>query len=105
MKTMSPILVSWLIPYRIGIVFVFQNRLIRLFTWRKPAHTISFLSVYAFVCLDPYLLVVLPLAVLLLFIMIPAFIARHPPPPPSASTSSTTPYYSYQGWNHNKEQE
>jgi len=83
--------------YRIGIVFDFQNRLIRLFTWRKPTHTLSFLSVYLFVCLDPYLLVVLPLAVLLLLVMIPTFVARHPPPPPSSSTSSTTPYYSYQG--------
>jgi Integral peroxisomal membrane peroxin len=82
---------------RIGIVFVFQNRLIRLFTWRNPTHTLSFLSVYLFVCIDPYLLVVLPLAVLLLFIMVPTFVARHPPPPPSSSTSSTTPYYSYQG--------
>ena len=82
---------------RIGIVFVFQNRLIRLFTWVNPMHTLSFLSVYTFVCLDPYLLVVLPLAVILLFIMIPAFIARHPPPPPSAITSATTPYYSYIG--------
>jgi len=80
---------------RIGIVFVFQNRLIRLFTWRTPTHTLSFLATYTFICLDPYLLVVLPLAVALLFVMVPAFTSRHPPPPPSATTSSTTPY-SYQ---------
>ncbi|KAK6362442.1 Peroxisome size and maintenance regulator [Exophiala oligosperma] len=79
---------------RIGIVFVFQNRVIRLFTWRTPTHTLSFLAAYTFVCLDPYLLVVLPVAVALLFIMIPAFTSRHPPPP-QQSTSSTTPY-SYQ---------
>nr|KAK5444556.1 Peroxisome size and maintenance regulator [Exophiala xenobiotica] len=80
---------------RIGIVFVFQNRLIRLLTWRTPTHTLSFLATYTFICLDPYLLVVLPLAVALLFVMVPAFTSRHPPPPPSATTSSTTPY-SYQ---------
>ncbi len=80
---------------RIGIVFVFQNRLIRLFTWRTPTHTLSFLATYTFICLDPYLVVVLPLAVALLFVMVPAFTSRHPPPPPSATTSSTTPY-SYQ---------
>ncbi|KKY15932.1 putative integral peroxisomal membrane [Phaeomoniella chlamydospora] len=80
---------------RIGIVFVFQNRLIRLFTWRVPTHTLSFLAVYTFVCLNPSLLVVVPLSVLLLFIMVPAFLARHPPPPPAASTSSTTPYSYY----------
>ena len=84
---------------RIGIVFVFQNRLIRLFTWRTNTHTLSFLAVYTFVCLNPYLLVVLPLITALLFIMVPAFVARHPPPPPSQTTSSTTPYseYTYSG--------
>ena len=79
---------------RIGIVFVFQNRVIRLFTWRKPTQTLSFLATYTFVCLDPYLLSVLPLAVTLLFVMVPAFVSRHPPPPPQSHTSSTTPYYS-----------
>lgn len=78
---------------RIGIVFVFQSRLIRLFTWRTPSHTLSFLATYTFVCLDPHLLVVVPLAVALLFIMVPAFTSRHPPPPPATTISSTTPYY------------
>lgn len=81
---------------RIGIAFVFQNRLIRLFSWRHPTQTLSFLAVYSFVCLDPSLLPVVPLATILLFIMVPAFLARHPPPP-SHSTSGMTPYYSYQG--------
>ena len=86
---------------RIGTVFVFQNRLIRLFTWNTPTHTLSFLAVYTFVCLDPYLLMVLPLAVALLFVMVPAFMARHPPPPPPSKSISaqsdqfTT--YSYTG--------
>ena len=66
---------------RIGVVFVFQNRLIRLFSWRNPTHTLSFLAAYSFCCLDPNLLAVLPLVVCLFFIMVPAFIARHPPPP------------------------
>ena len=78
---------------RIGIVFVFQNRMIRLLTWRTPSHTLSLLATYTFVCLDPYLLIVLPLTVALLFVMVPAFTSRHPPPPPQTSTSRTTPYY------------
>jgi Integral peroxisomal membrane peroxin len=82
---------------RIGIVFVFQNQLIRLFKWTAPTHTLSFLAIYSFVCLDPYLLVILPVAVVLLFIMVPAFLTRHPPPPRSASTSSTMPYHSING--------
>ncbi|PGH23054.1 hypothetical protein AJ80_02827 [Polytolypa hystricis UAMH7299] len=82
---------------RIGIVFVFQSRVIKLLSWRNPTHTVSLLFVYSFICLDPYLLFILPFAVFLLFIMVPGFLARHPPPPPSASTSSTTAYYSYEG--------
>lgn len=85
---------------RIGIVFVFQNRLIRLFTWKTTTHTLSFLALYTFICLDPYLLTALPLAIALLFIMVPAFIARHPPPPPSQAPSSTSDNfgaYSYSG--------
>ncbi|KAJ9662811.1 Peroxisome size and maintenance regulator [Coniosporium apollinis] len=71
---------------RIGVAFVFQNRLIRLFTWRVPTHTLSFLAIYSFICLDPSLLAVAPLAFCLFFIMVPAFLARHPPPPSHTST-------------------
>ncbi|KAJ5336380.1 hypothetical protein MYU51_012237 [Penicillium brevicompactum] len=81
---------------RIGVVFLFQDRVERLLTWDTPSHTISLLFVYSFICLEPHLLLVLPLVVLLLFIMVPAFVTRHPPPP-NTSTSSTTPYYSYDG--------
>jgi len=66
---------------RVGVLFVLQNRLIRLFTWRTPSHTLSFLALYTFICLDPYLLAVVPLAISIFYIMIPSFLARHPPPP------------------------
>ncbi|KAI1912054.1 Peroxisome size and maintenance regulator [Ophidiomyces ophidiicola] len=82
---------------RIGIVFHFQNRVVKLLTWTRPTETWSFLFVYSFTCLDPYLLVILPLVMVLFAIMIPAFLTRHPPPPPNTVTSSTTPYYSYEG--------
>lgn len=78
------------------MVFLFQNQVERLLAWKNPTNTLSFLFVYSFICLDPHLLLVLPLVVFLLFIMVPAFIIRHPPPP-STSTSSVTPYYSYEG--------
>ncbi|KAJ5634662.1 hypothetical protein N7528_002504 [Penicillium herquei] len=81
---------------RIGVVFLFQAQVEELFCWETPTHTVSFLFVYSFICLQPHLLLVLPLVVFLLFIMVPAFLTRHPPPP-STSTSSTTPYYSYDG--------
>ncbi|KAK2877125.1 hypothetical protein FQN49_001399 [Arthroderma sp. PD_2] len=82
---------------RIGIVFKFQYSVIKLLSWRHRTQTWSLICVYSFLCLDPYLLTVLPFILILLSIMIPAFLTRHPPPPPSASTSSTTPYYSYEG--------
>ncbi|ELR04169.1 hypothetical protein GMDG_06597 [Pseudogymnoascus destructans 20631-21] len=72
---------------RIGVVFAFQARVVRLLSWRKYPHTISLLAVYTFVCLDPHLLTVLPLAGLLLGVFIPSFIARHPAPPVTLSTS------------------
>lgn len=63
---------------RIGVVFVFQARAIRMLSWRRPTHTLSFLAVYTFVCLDPSLLPLLPLVVLLVSVLVPSFIARHP---------------------------
>lgn len=65
---------------RIGVVFKFQARVVRLLSWRKPTHTLSLLSVYTFVCLDPSLLFVLPIIIALVTILIPSFIARHPAP-------------------------
>ena len=65
---------------RIGVVFKFQARMIRLFSWRRPSHTLSFLAIYTFVCLDPYLLCILPLALALFGILVPSFVARHPAP-------------------------
>ncbi|KAK0745353.1 Peroxin/Dysferlin domain-containing protein [Apiosordaria backusii] len=69
---------------RIGVVFKFQSRALKVLSWRKPTHTLSLLAVYTFVCLDPYLLFALPLAIAVFFIFVPSFIARHPAP----STSS-----------------
>lgn len=63
---------------RIGVVFKFQSRAVRLLAWRQPSHTLSFLAVYTLVCLDPYLLCVLPLAIALVGVFIPSFMARHP---------------------------
>ncbi|KAF2816837.1 integral peroxisomal membrane peroxin [Mytilinidion resinicola] len=71
---------------RIGVAFVFQNRMIRLFSWKEPTQTLSFLAVYTFICLEPTLLPVVPLALCLFFIMVPAFLTRHPPPPSNQPT-------------------
>ena len=65
---------------RIGVVFVLQNRLIHLFTWRHPTATLSFLATYSFLCLNPALLPLVPLLATPFWIMIPSFLARHPAP-------------------------
>jgi hypothetical protein len=78
---------------RIGVIFVFQSKVIRLLSWKHSSHTLSFLAIYTFICLDPYLLSVLPLAVLLLALLIPSFIARHPPSP--TTISSQSPNFAY----------
>lgn len=64
---------------RIGVVFVFQKKVGKILSWQVPSHTLSLMAVYTFCCLNPNLLIVLPMAVCLFFIMEPAFIARHPP--------------------------
>ncbi|KAK9460971.1 integral peroxisomal membrane peroxin-domain-containing protein [Lipomyces oligophaga] len=79
---------------RVGVIFNFQYRMFRIFTWRKTTHTLSFLAVYSFVCLHPFLLVVLPFAFILFGVMVPAYVQRHPPPPsplPAFPVPSTGP--------------
>ncbi|KAF8244042.1 Pex24p-domain-containing protein [Wilcoxina mikolae CBS 423.85] len=73
---------------RVGIVFIFQHQLFHLLSWREPSHTLSLAAVYTFICLDPYLIFALPPVVILLFLMVPTFIARHPPAPNSVYTAS-----------------
>ncbi|KAK0719562.1 integral peroxisomal membrane peroxin-domain-containing protein [Lasiosphaeris hirsuta] len=65
---------------RIGVVFQFQAKALRVLSWRRPSHTLSLLAVYTFICLDPYLLCALPLALALFGILVPSFVARHPAP-------------------------
>ncbi|KAH9821437.1 Integral peroxisomal membrane peroxin [Teratosphaeria destructans] len=65
---------------RVGVLFVMQNRMIHLFTWKHPTATLSFLAIYSLIALQPSLLPTLPLLALLFWIMIPSFMARHPAP-------------------------
>ncbi|KAK4557092.1 Peroxisome size and maintenance regulator [Recurvomyces mirabilis] len=65
---------------RIGPVFVLQNRLIHLLTWRQPTATLSLLAIHTLLCLNPHLLPLIPLVGLLFYILLPSFLARHPTP-------------------------
>ena len=77
---------------RIGVVFVFQKRVERVLSWRTPSHTLSLLAILTFVCLNPYLLAALLPASIVLFIMVPAFLVRHPPPPTTTIPNTITTY-------------
>ncbi len=79
---------------RIGVVFKFQARVVRILAWRRASHTLSFLAVYTLVCLDPYLLALVPSVALLLGVLIPSFLARHPAP---AEQQQPQAYYSPRG--------
>jgi hypothetical protein len=65
---------------RVGVLFVLQTKLIHLFAWQKPTATLSFLAVYTLLCLQPSLVPLLPVILVLFYIMIPSFMARHPVP-------------------------
>lgn len=57
----------------------------------------SLLAVYTFVCLDPYLVTLLPMTSLVLGVLIPAFLARHPAPPKGTLSSEQGMGYSPRG--------
>lgn len=82
---------------RIGVVFKFQVKVVRLLSWRQPSRTMSLLAVYTFVCLDPYLISTLPLVILILGVLIPGFLARHPAPPKGTLSSEQSVGYSPRG--------
>lgn len=81
---------------RIGVVFKFQGRVERVLGWNKPSHTLSLLAAYTFVCLDHYLLSVLPI-IIILGVFIPGFLARHPAPPKGTLSSEQGVGYSPRG--------
>ncbi|TQS37345.1 hypothetical protein Golomagni_02183 [Golovinomyces magnicellulatus] len=62
---------------RIGIVFAFQKKAERLLRWDTPIHTISFLAIFTFVCLNPYLITILP-PFFFLSLFTTAYIKRYP---------------------------
>lgn len=82
---------------RIGVVFEFQEAAANLFAWETPSHTLSFLAVFTFACLDPYLIFSLPIFVGLLGVLIPSFLARHPAPPKGTLSSEQSIGYTASG--------
>jgi hypothetical protein len=82
---------------RIGVVFRFQDKVEALLSWQTTSHTVSYLAILTFVCLDPYLLAALPIGILVFGILIPGFVARHPAPPKGTLSSEQSIGYSPTG--------
>lgn len=66
---------------RMGVMFEIYYFSMDVLSWEQPSLTLSTLSIYSFTCLNPHLLLVLPVAYLLFGIMVPAYMIRHPPEP------------------------
>lgn len=62
---------------RIGVIFDFQERVVKLLFWNTPAQTMSFLVIYSIVCLDPYLICIFPF-VILMSLLINSYLIRYP---------------------------
>ncbi|XWX01313.1 hypothetical protein V2A60_009340 [Cordyceps javanica] len=82
---------------RAGVLFQLQDLTESLLEWQHPTRTLSFLAVYTFVCLDPHLVVALPLVLLVLGVLVPSFLARHPAPPRGTLSSEQGVGYSAAG--------
>lgn len=63
---------------KLGIFFNVHYGLIHIFTWRRPAKTISFLIFYTTICIWPHLGIAYPLIFFLFGVVIPNYYYRHP---------------------------
>ncbi|KAH3668197.1 hypothetical protein OGAPHI_001951 [Ogataea philodendri] len=63
---------------KMDIVFRLQYFVLRTISWDEPALTLTFLILYTWGCLMPYLFLVYPLIYVLTAILIPNYLYRHP---------------------------
>ncbi|AET37832.1 Pex28p Ecym_2076 [Eremothecium cymbalariae DBVPG len=63
---------------KLGLLFEFQDSIIRLITWRNPSGTITALMLFSFICFNPMLLPIISLGYVLFGLMIPGYLHRHP---------------------------
>src|SRR5208282_3904147 len=57
--------------------------------WRNPIETISAMTIFSLITINPYLLLSIPLFILLFALLIPSYQVRHPPPSTSVSAVPT----------------
>jgi len=70
----------------VGVVFTAQNKVEDVLSWRNPVETISAMTIFSLITVDPRLLISLPLLILIFALLIPSYQIRHPPPPQSMTT-------------------
>lgn len=66
---------------RTGIIYETMYTVIEIFSWKNPFFTLSALSIYSYLVLNPRLIPIAPLLFISFHIMVPAYIYRHPPDP------------------------
>lgn len=71
------------------MVFLVQNKVEDVLTWRNPIETISAMTIFSLVTLNPGLLISLPLFIVVFALLVPGYEARHPPPPSTLSSAPT----------------
>ncbi|KTW29361.1 hypothetical protein T552_04108 [Pneumocystis carinii B80] len=68
------------ISSRIGILFQIKDNLTSIFHWENPYKTFSFLCIYTLICMNPFLIVMIPSAVLIFGFLLPSYETRYPDP-------------------------
>ncbi|ODQ67992.1 integral peroxisomal membrane peroxin [Nadsonia fulvescens var. elongata DSM 6958] len=63
---------------RLGLMFDLQYLATKVFKWENPFKTFSMLIIYTLICFHPHLLAIIPSALFLLFVMVPAYNFKHP---------------------------
>lgn len=66
---------------RTGVIYETMYTAIEIFSWKNPFYTLSALSIYSYLVLNPRLIPIAPLLFISFRIMVPAYIYRHPPDP------------------------
>lgn len=63
---------------KLGIVFEFQDSIVRLLTWRNPSGTVTMLIFGTMICYNPMYLITLPILYIIYGLMVPGYMQRHP---------------------------
>lgn len=66
---------------RMGVVFDSIYTVQEILSWKNPFFTISAISIYSYLILNPRLIPIAPLLFISFRLMVPAYLHRHPPDP------------------------